>query len=69
METVARKTCFLQLKDGGLNLVNLKLKGQALELAGLASTRSDSNDPSFFLCRLFVGRRLSSLGPEWASPK
>ena len=34
---MARKTCFLQLKDGDLNLVNLKLKGQALRLARLVS--------------------------------
>ena len=67
METVACKTCFLELKDSGLNIVILKLKGQALTLAGLASTLTDSNDPSFFLCRVFVGRHLSSLGPEWAS--
>ena len=53
METVARETCFLHLKDGGLNLVNLKLKGHGLKFAGFASILSDSNDPSFFLCMCF----------------
>ena len=32
----------------------------------MASTLSSPRDSSFFLCKYFVGRRLSHLRPEWA---
>ena len=64
METVARSTCYLKIKDGGISLLNL---GQALRVAGMISVINDVLDSSFYLCRFYVGRRLSSLRPEWRS--
>ena len=37
METVSRNTFFLKPKDGGINVISLPLKAQALRLAGMAS--------------------------------
>ena len=34
METISRNTFFLKLKDGGINVISLPLKAQALRLAG-----------------------------------
>ena len=67
METVSRNTCFLKLKFGGVNLDNLVLKAQALRLAGMASVLNSPDDSSFFLCKYFLGRRLSSMRSEWSS--
>ena len=65
METVARNSCYFKVKEGGLGLVNLRLKAQSLRLAGMVATLADKNDSSLFLCRFFVGRRVSTLRPEW----
>ena len=65
METVARNICHLKVKDGGINLLNLRLKCSALRVAGMISTLVDLTDSSFYLCRFFVGRRLSTLHLEW----
>ena len=64
MATVARNTSYLKVKDGGINLLNLSLKCQALGVAGMISTLKDLLDSSFFLCRFYVGRRLSTLRLE-----
>ena len=39
--------------------------GSIPTLAGLAGTLDSPRDSSFFLCKYFVGRRLSSLRPCW----
>ena len=67
METVSRSTCYLKVRNGGINLVNLKLKCQALGVAGMISTLNNLFDSSFYLCRFYVGRRLSTLRSEWRS--
>ena len=67
METVSRNTCYLKVRNGGINLVNLKLKCQALGVAGMISTLNNLFDSSFYLCRFYVGRRLSTLRSEWRS--
>ena len=54
METVARSTCYLKVKDGGINLLNLKLKRQKLRVAGMISTLANLFDSSFYLCRFYV---------------
>ena len=66
METVSPNTCLLPVKDGGVNLTNLKLKCQALKLAGMISTLNTCDDSSFFICEYCFGSRMSSRGPEWA---
>ena len=65
METVARNTCYLKVKDGGINLLNLRLKCPALRVAGMISALVNLTDSSFYLCRFYVGRRLSTLRSEW----
>lgn len=65
MKTVACNTLYLKAKDGGINLLNLSLKCQGLRVAGMISTLKDLLDSSFFLCRFYVGRRLSILHLEW----
>ena len=65
METVSRNTCFLKTQSGGLGLHNFDLRCKSLRLAGMASTLGSPSDSSFFLCKYFVGRRLSRLRPEW----
>ena len=65
METVSRNTCYLKILDGGINLINFKLKAQALCLAGMVSIINSPCDSSFLLCKYFAGR-LSSLRPTWA---
>ena len=57
--------CYLKVKDGGINLLNFRLKCQALRVAEMISTLANLSYLSFYLCRFNVGRRLSSLRPEW----
>ena len=66
METVSRGTCSLAVKLGGLGISNLKLRCQALLLSLIVMTISNPDDSSFFLCKYFIGRRLSSMRVEWA---
>ena len=54
METVAHSTCYLKVKDGGINLLNLKLKCQALRVAGMISTLANLFDFNCYLCRFYV---------------
>lgn len=67
MENVARNACYLKVKDGGINLLNLRMKCQALRVAGMISTLANLSDSSFYLCRFYAGRRLSTLRSEWRS--
>lgn len=64
MENVARNTCNLKVNDGGINLLNLRMKRQALRVAGMLSTLAILSGSSFYLCRFYVGRRLSTLRSE-----
>ena len=65
METLARNTCHLKVKDGGIGLLNLRLKCSALRVAGMISTLVNLTNSSFYLCRFYVGRHLSTLRSEW----
>lgn len=67
IETVSRQTCFLSEDLGGINLCNLKLKCESLRVASLVTVISSSEDSCYFLCKYFVGRRLSSLRSQWWS--
>ena len=66
MEKVSRNTCYLKIMDGDINLMNFKLQAQALRLAGMVSIINSPCDSSFFLCKFFAGRIISSLRPMWA---
>ena len=61
-----RNTCFLKTQSSGLGLDNFDLRCKSLSLAGMVSTLGSPSDSSYFLCKYFVGRRLSRLRPEWA---
>ena len=65
METVARNTSYLKVKDGGINLLNLRLKCFALRVAGKISTLVNLTDSTFYLCRFYAGHRPSTLRSEW----
>ena len=65
METVARNTCFLKPCQGGLGIVNLKVKACALRSVGLLSALANPADSCFFVCRYFVATSISSLRTEW----
>ena len=65
MESVGCNTCYLKVKLGGVNICNFELKAQALRLAGMVSVLDSPDDSSFFLCKHFVGRRLSFLRSCW----
>ena len=66
IETVSRNTCYLKILDGGINLINFKLKAQALCLAGMVSIINSPCDSSFFFCKYIAGRLISSLRHTWA---
>ena len=66
IETVSRNTCYLPFKSGGIGLSNLLLKSQALKLAAMVKILDFPVDTNFFLCKYFVGRRLSTLRSQWA---
>ena len=66
IETVSRRSCCLSLKNGVLNVCDLRLKCEALRLTATIATVDNADDSSFFLCKYFIGRRLSSLRPQWA---
>ena len=55
------------LKSGGINLSNLLLKSFALKLAAMVKILDSPKDSSFFLCKYFVGRCLSTSRSQWAS--
>ena len=58
---------YLLFKNPGcINLINFKLKAQALRLAGMVSIINSPCDSSFFLGKYFAGRPTSSLRPMWA---
>ena len=66
IETVSRNTLCLSPRDGGLGVLNFKFKCYALLLSLVISTVSCFDDPSFFLCRYFIGSHLASTRAEWA---
>ena len=55
IETVSLKTCCLPSKAGGLNLVHLGWKSEALPLASVLSTLDSADDSCFFMCKYFIG--------------
>ena len=65
IETVSRATCFLKPEFGGINICNLILRSDALMLASLVTMVGSPEDNSFFLCKYFIGRRLSTLRIMW----
>ena len=65
IETVARNTLYLSAAQGGIGIINFSVKCLALQVAGMAFTLDSPHDSSFYLCKYFVGRRLSSLRPQW----
>lgn len=65
METVARNTCFLKPCQGGLGIVNLKVKACALRSVGLLSALANPAYSCFFVCRYFVATSIFSLRTEW----
>ena len=65
MKTVACNTCHLKVKDGRISLLNLRLKCSALRVAGMISTLVNLTDSSFYLCRFYGCRRLSTLRSQW----
>ena len=65
METVSCATCFLKPAFCGIGVCNLLLKADALMLGSLVMIINSDEDRSFFLCKYFVGRRLSTSGPHW----
>ena len=66
IETVSRKTCHLPMKAGGINICNLRFKCDALRLASAITTINSPDDSSFFLCKYFLGRRLSTIRDQWS---
>ena len=67
LETVARKSIICSLDQGGLGLIDFRSKGDAMRLASLVKSLSDSEFKCFYLTRYFCGSRLASLRPEWAA--
>lgn len=67
LETVARKSIICSLDQGGLGLIDFRSKGDAMRLASLAKSLSDSDFKCFHLTRYFCGSRLASLRSEWAA--
>ena len=65
MGTVARNTYFLKPFQGGLGIVNLKVKAFALRSVGLLSALANPANSSFFECRYFVASSICSLRNEW----
>ena len=61
METVSRNNFFLKPMDGGINVISLPLKVQALRLAGMAFVLNSPEDSCFFMPTYFVGRRFGYL--------
>lgn len=67
IETVSRNTCFLLPTSGGLNVSSLELKCAALCISSIASTISQMEDLSYFLCKYFIGHRLAAFQSGWRS--
>ena len=65
IETVSWRTCCLPLKCGGLGVCSLDLKCRALRLASTLFIINSPADASFFLCRYFIGRRISLMHNRW----
>ena len=66
IETVSRDSLFCPVASGGLNIINLDLKCEALRVSSLVSTFDSECDSSFYLCKYFVGSRLARMKPEWS---
>ena len=67
IKTVSRNICYLPLTKGGLNFSNLELKCIALRVSSAILALDQTDDPSFFLCKYFIGSRLATIRPEWRS--
>ena len=58
-ELVARKTCFLPIDQGGLGIVDIKVKVKALQLKFVACICNKSySSPWVFFARFFIGLQL-----------
>ena len=66
IETVSRQSCYQPFSKGGLGIVDLKVKGDALKLAS-ALSNCDNFSKSFYLTKYFLGARLAPLRLEWGS--
>lgn len=66
IETVGRQTCYLPESTGGLGVVNLEAKCQALRLSAVVDIVNRLVDSSFFLCKYFIGGHLAPLRADWA---
>ena len=67
IETMSRRSCCLPFLAGGLNLCDVRLKCESLRLASTIVTVDNPDDCSFFLCKYFIGQRLSCLQSRWAA--
>ena len=52
-------------KAGGLSLVHLGWKSELLRLASVLSTLDSADNSCFFMCKYFIGGRLSTLHDRW----
>lgn len=66
IETVARKSLHSSVASGGLGIIDLEIKGEALRLASTLNLLSEPDVNCFYLFRYFCGSRLARLRPEWA---
>ena len=67
LKTVAHKTCFCHIEEGGLALPNFVLKCETLRPASMLNTVRNLGDKKFFLCKYFVGWQLARLHKDWAN--
>ena len=67
IETVGRQSCYQPISKGGLGVVNLAVKCDALKLSSVVFNCSVNDSKSFYLVKYFLGSRLSFLRSEWSS--
>ena len=66
IETVSRNNCYNSINNGGLNVIDFSLKGQALQAASIVSSVDPVVGKSFYLTRYYVGRRLAVINSRWS---
>ena len=66
IETVSRNNCYNSINNGGLNVIDFSLKGQALQAASIVSSVDPAVGKSFYLTRYYVGRRLAVINSRWS---
>ena len=66
IETVSCKNCYNSINNGGLNVIDFSLKGQALHTASIVSSVDPAVGKSFYLTRYYVGRRLAVINSRWS---